>query len=125
VGLIPSQVAGHSNEPNSGSLTIASVSSRNKYQEIFLGSKGRQALKACNFTAICEPIIGTMCEPRRLTATWACTACCAHSFRFIFRIPEKSGDETRAEGSRIGNFLENELLPTPAEQLRTGAAAWA
>jgi hypothetical protein len=34
---------------------------------------GRPARKADNFTAICEPIVCKMCEPRRLTTLWAST----------------------------------------------------
>jgi hypothetical protein len=33
----------------------------------FPGGKGRPALKADNLTAICEPIVYKMWEPRRLT----------------------------------------------------------
>jgi hypothetical protein len=40
--------------------------------KIFLGVKGgRQARKTDNFTAICEPIVYKMWEPRRLTTVWA------------------------------------------------------
>jgi hypothetical protein len=36
------------------------------------GVKGRSALKANNLTAIYEPIVCNMWEPRRLTNLWAC-----------------------------------------------------
>jgi hypothetical protein len=39
------------------------------------GDKGRPAREADNFTAICEPIVYKIWEPRRLTALWAFTAC--------------------------------------------------
>jgi hypothetical protein len=41
---------------------------------ILLGGKGRPARKADNLTAICEPIVKKMWEPRRLTNIWAFTA---------------------------------------------------
>jgi hypothetical protein len=41
---------------------------------IFLGGKGRPACKADSLTAICEPIVWKMWEPRRLTTLWASTA---------------------------------------------------
>jgi hypothetical protein len=36
-----------------------------------MGVKGQPARKADNFTAICEPIVYKMWEPRRLTTLWA------------------------------------------------------
>jgi hypothetical protein len=39
------------------------------------GGKGRQARKADNLTAISQPIVYKMWEPRRLTTLWAFTAC--------------------------------------------------
>jgi hypothetical protein len=39
------------------------------------GGKGRPARKADNLTAICEPIVLKMWEPRRVTTLWASTAC--------------------------------------------------
>jgi hypothetical protein len=36
------------------------------------------------FTAICEPIVLKMWEPRRLTTLWASTACYTDSFTFFF-----------------------------------------
>jgi hypothetical protein len=41
---------------------VAGMSTRN-----LPGGKGRPARKADNFTAICEPIVWKMWEPRRLT----------------------------------------------------------
>jgi hypothetical protein len=46
--------------------------------------KGRPAHKADNLTAICEPIVNKMWEPRRLTALWASTACYRDSLILIF-----------------------------------------
>jgi hypothetical protein len=42
---------------------------------IFLRGKGRPALKADKFTAISEPPLYKMWEPRRLTTIWASGAC--------------------------------------------------
>jgi hypothetical protein len=39
------------------------------------GGKGRPVGVKADLTAICEPIIKKMCEPRRLTTLWAFTAC--------------------------------------------------
>jgi hypothetical protein len=47
------------------------------------GGKGRPARKADKLTAICEPIVYKMWEPRRLTTLWASTACYKDSFTFI------------------------------------------
>jgi hypothetical protein len=38
-------------------------------------SKGRRALKAHNLTAIYEPIVKEMWEPRRISNLWASKAC--------------------------------------------------
>jgi hypothetical protein len=42
--------------------------------------KGLPVRKAGNFTAICEPIIWKMWEPRSFTTLWAFTACYSDSF---------------------------------------------
>jgi hypothetical protein len=50
--------------------------------------KGRLERGADNLTAICEPIVLKMWEPRLLTPLWALTACYRDSFTFhlyIFR----------------------------------------
>jgi hypothetical protein len=47
------------------------------------GVKGRPARKADNITAICEPIVQEMWEPRRLTTLWAFMACYRDSFTFF------------------------------------------
>jgi hypothetical protein len=39
------------------------------------GGKRRSASKVDNLTAICEPIVWKMWEPRRLTTLWTFTAC--------------------------------------------------
>jgi hypothetical protein len=51
-----------------------------------IGDKGRPASKAENLTAIGEPIVLKMWEPRRLTTLWASTACYRDSFTFSFFI---------------------------------------
>jgi hypothetical protein len=48
------------------------------------GSKGRPVRKADNLTAIYEPIVQKMWEPRRLTTLWASTECYRDSFTFLF-----------------------------------------
>jgi hypothetical protein len=49
----------------------------------YLYLKGRPARKFDNFTAICEPTVYKMWEPRRLTTQWAFTACYGDSFTFL------------------------------------------
>jgi hypothetical protein len=51
------------------------------------GDKGRPTRKAENLTAICEPIVQKMWEPRRLTTLWASTARYRDNFTFTFLIP--------------------------------------
>jgi hypothetical protein len=48
------------------------------------GFKGRPARKADNLTAICEPVVYKMWEPRRLTTLCASTACYRDSFTFFY-----------------------------------------
>jgi hypothetical protein len=47
------------------------------------GGKGRPARGADNLTAICEPIVWKMWEPRRLITLWAYTASYRVSFTFL------------------------------------------
>jgi hypothetical protein len=47
------------------------------------GGKGRSARKADKLTAICEPIVYKMWEPRRLTTLLASTACYRDSVTFF------------------------------------------
>jgi hypothetical protein len=47
------------------------------------GGKGRAARGTDNLTAICEPIVYKMWEPRRLITLWASTACYRDSFTFL------------------------------------------
>jgi hypothetical protein len=49
-----------------------------------LGSTQRPASKADNLTAICEPAVEKMLEPRSLTTLWASTACYRDSFTFYY-----------------------------------------
>jgi hypothetical protein len=68
-GSIPDEVVGFFNSPNPSSRTMAlgwtqpltEMSTRN-----LPGCKGRPARKADNLTAMCEPIVQKMWEPRRL-----------------------------------------------------------
>jgi hypothetical protein len=48
------------------------------------GGKGRSALKADNLTAIYEPIVLKMWEPRRLTTVWVSTALTGIALTFFF-----------------------------------------
>jgi hypothetical protein len=60
-----------------------SASNRNEYRESSRGGEGRPARKTDKLTAICEPILYKMWEPRRLTTLWASTACCRNSVTFL------------------------------------------
>jgi hypothetical protein len=57
---------------------LTEISTRN-----LLGGKGRPAPKAHNLTAICEPIVWKIWEPRPLTTLWTSTAC----YRDVFTLP--------------------------------------
>jgi hypothetical protein len=59
---------------------------------------GRSVRKAANFTAICEPIIYKMWEPRRLTILWASTACYMDSFYINFLVPRYFMEECDSVG---------------------------
>jgi hypothetical protein len=48
------------------------------------GGKGRPARKADNLTAICEPIVEKVWEPRPLTTLWVTSACYRGSFTFLY-----------------------------------------
>jgi hypothetical protein len=69
--------------PNPSSRTMA-LGSTQPLKEMTTtklpGSKGRSASKADNFTAICEPAVEKMWEPRRLTTLWASMACYRDNF---------------------------------------------
>jgi hypothetical protein len=57
--------------------------SLDKVSSVNLPGGGRPARKADNLTAICEPIVYKMWEPRRPTNLWASTACYRESFTFL------------------------------------------
>jgi hypothetical protein len=48
--------------------------------------QGRQACKADNLNAICDPIVQKLCEPPRLRTLWASTA----SYKDSFTLPSIS-----------------------------------
>jgi hypothetical protein len=58
------------------------ASNRKEYQELPWGI-GRQVREADNLTAIYEPTVYKMWEPRSLTPVWAFTACYRVSFIFF------------------------------------------
>jgi hypothetical protein len=49
-------------------------------------SKGRSARKADSLTAICDPIVWKMWEPRRITIIWASMACYWDRFTLFYYI---------------------------------------
>jgi hypothetical protein len=52
------------------------------------GCKERPVHKADNLTAIIEPIVYKMWEPRRLTSLWSSTACYKDSFNGLYNEPD-------------------------------------
>jgi hypothetical protein len=62
------------------------------------GGKRRPGRKADNLTAICEPPVYKMWEPRRLITLWAPTACYRDTFNISYipmfaRVSYNSNDE--------------------------------
>jgi hypothetical protein len=85
-GSILSEVIWFFNWPNPSSRTMALGSTQALTETSamnLLWGKGRPARKADNLTAICEPIIWKMWEPRRLTTLWASTVCYRDTFTFF------------------------------------------
>jgi hypothetical protein len=87
VGSIPDVVTGFFNLPNPPNRTmtlestqpLTEMSTRNLPE----GTGWLPARKADNFTAICEPIVQKMWEPRRLAIIWASTSCYRDSFTVV------------------------------------------
>jgi hypothetical protein len=52
------------------------------------GGKGRPSLKADNLTAIYEPLVYKMWEPRRFTNLWSSTDYYRDSFTFFALLPD-------------------------------------
>jgi hypothetical protein len=64
---------------------VDSASNRKKYEETSWGVKGGRGIR---LTAICEPIVYKMWEPRPLTTLWDSTAC--YRDRFTFFLEEEA-----------------------------------
>jgi hypothetical protein len=64
--------------------SILTMGARIVIKIMFLGSTARSARKADNPTAICEPIVCEMWEPRRFTSQKAPTAYYRDSFTLLF-----------------------------------------
>jgi hypothetical protein len=69
------------------------------------GGKGRAARKANNLTAICEPIVTKVWEPRRLTPLWASTDCYGDSLFLLMGLK----DHCFLRGRRKSVTQANEL----------------
>jgi hypothetical protein len=85
---------------------------------MFLGVKGGwPGCKADNLTAICEPIVYQMWEPRRLTTLWASTACYRDNFTFylLFRYVMISASNFQEEAEI--EFRLNKILRRIQETL--------
>jgi hypothetical protein len=93
-GSIPN-VIGFFNSPTPSSRTMI-LGSTQPLKEMSArnlpGGKGRPARKADNLTAICEPIVYKVLEPRRLTTLWVSTACHRDSFTFTSWMRWRSPD---------------------------------
>jgi hypothetical protein len=60
------------------------ASNRNEYSESSLGGKARLAPKVDNLTAICDPIVHEMWDPRRHATVWASTDCYGYSIALVY-----------------------------------------
>jgi hypothetical protein len=61
---------------------INCASNRNEYQKMFLWSNARSARKKDNLTAICEPTVHIIWDPRHLTSLEASRPCYKDGFTF-------------------------------------------
>jgi hypothetical protein len=102
-GSSPDEVIGFFNWPNPSSRIMVLVSTRPLTEmstRNLPGGKGRPTCKADKLTAICQPIVSKMWEPRRLTTLRASTACYRDSFTFtstfwrIEMFPSSGDDQT-------------------------------
>jgi hypothetical protein len=67
--------------PSNRTMALGSTQSLTEMGTRYIpGGKGRPARKADNLTAICEPIVKKIWEPRRLTTLWAFRARYRESF---------------------------------------------
>jgi hypothetical protein len=76
-GSITDEVTGFYNLPNPSSRTMGLASTQPPTEmstRNLPGDKGRPARKSDNLTALSEPFVYVMWEPRRLTNLWAFTA---------------------------------------------------
>jgi hypothetical protein len=84
---IPDEVTGFFSCPNPSNRTMSQGSTQHltemSTRNLPVG-KWRPVRKADNLTAICEPIVQRMWEPRRLTTIWAFTTCYRDRFTFLF-----------------------------------------
>jgi hypothetical protein len=64
------------------------------------GGKGRPARKA-DLTAICEPIVYKMWEPRRLTTLWASMACYKDSFTVTLYLQHVDGRKLQQQANTV------------------------
>jgi hypothetical protein len=84
-GSAPDKVVGIFNRsnPSSRNVILGSTQPLTEMNTRDLpGGKDRSVRKVDNLTAICEPIVWKMWEPRRLTTLWASEACYRDSFIF-------------------------------------------
>jgi hypothetical protein len=86
-GPIPDKIIGFFNWRNPSSRNMAPGSAqplREMSTRNLPGGNGQPACKADNLTAICEPIVHNMWQPRRLTTIWASMAYYRDNFTFLF-----------------------------------------
>jgi hypothetical protein len=84
-GSLPDKVIGFISWPNPSRRTmvlgstqpVTEMSTRN------LPVGKRRPVRKADLTAICEPIVYKMLEPRRLTTLWTSTACYRDRFTFV------------------------------------------
>jgi hypothetical protein len=102
--LIPDEIIEVFNSPNPSSRTMA-LGSTQPLTEMNIwnlpGGKGRPARKADNLTAVCEPIVYKIWEPRRLTILRASTARYRDSFTFSLPFLEAKQNILNLSGTII------------------------
>jgi hypothetical protein len=80
---------------------VTEMSTRRR-KTIVLGSRARPVRRADSLAAICEPIVWTMWEPRRLTTPWASTACYGFTF-FVHVLSGAVSTQPRGWLGRVGD----------------------
>jgi hypothetical protein len=74
------------------------------------GGKRRPVHNTDSLTAICEPIVYKMWDPRRLTALWASMACHRDSFTFYITLHKTFFQYISINVSHIENASDDRII---------------